>query len=144
MRNLLIISDSHHMNNELEEILKKYKDFFIIHCGDYCIDNKILKKYNVVYVDGNCDRFDDNLERIIELDGKKILITHGHMYNVKYSYQNLYYRAKENECDYVFFGHTHEKALFNHDGITFINPGSLKYGRTYVLVINDEIIFKEY
>jgi len=143
MRNLLIISDTHRDTSLMEELIKKYKGYMIIHCGDYCVKRDILDKYDITCVDGNCDQYDDNIEKVIEIDSKRILITHGHKYRVKMGYMNLYYRAMELMCDYVFFGHTHEACVFSDNNITFINPGSLKYGRTYAVIENDEAIIKE-
>ena len=143
MRNLLIISDTHHDITLMEELIKKYKGYIVIHCGDYCVNRKILDKYNINYVDGNCDIHSDKEDLLLEIDGKKIFVTHGHKYKVKLGVMNLYYKAMELGCDYVFYGHTHIRACFKENGIIFINPGSLKYGREYCVIENDEIIFKE-
>ncbi|MCR5705437.1 MAG: YfcE family phosphodiesterase [Acholeplasmatales bacterium] len=143
MRNLLIISDTHRDKDLMVELIKKYKGYKVIHCGDYCIDRALLKKYDITFVDGNCDAYDDNLEHLIEVDNKKLFITHGHTYRVKMGYMNLYYRAIELSCDYVFFGHTHEACIFSDNGIIFVNPGSLKYGRTYAVVEDGKAMIKE-
>ncbi|KAF5063438.1 metallophosphoesterase family protein [Methanobacterium aggregans] len=50
------------------------------------------------------------------------------------------------EIKYIFFGHTHEKAFFEHNGKTIINPGSITKGRNgfkrgYVQIDDDEIKF---
>lgn len=143
MKNLLIISDTHKDIVLMASLIKKYKDFQIIHCGDYCIDYKYLEENNIIYVDGNCDNKNNVLERVIECDGKKIFITHGHKYSVKSGLEKLYFKALELDVDYVFFGHTHNPLNIEYNGIYFINPGSLKYTNTYVTIEDDVIKIKE-
>ena len=143
MRNLLIVSDSHHDIEKMEKLFKKYQGYYIIHCGDYCIPRELLDKYDVHYVDGNCDMHDDRLELFFELDNEKIYVTHGHKQRVKMGYMNLYYKAIELVADYVFFGHTHEKTFFEDNNIKFINPGSLRYEGSYAVIENDKVYFKE-
>ncbi len=143
MRNLLIISDTHKDTALIEELLKKYEGYTVFHCGDFCVDEEILKKNNITYVFGNCDHKGDIYDIILEMDSKKIFITHGHKYNVKFGLEKIYFKALELGCDYVFFGHTHQPLNIECNGIHFINPGSLKYGRTYALIENDNIEIKE-
>ena len=65
------------------------------------------------------------LERILLIEGKKILICHGHTYNVKAGYMNLQYGAQEKGVDAALFGHTHRVFYDTYNGITYINPGSI-------------------
>lgn len=105
---------------------------FYIHLGDYISDaKKILEKTNTSYVavKGNCDITDEEEEIIIELNGKKFFISHGHQYNIKYGYNNIYYRALEWEADIVLFGHTHMPISLWYQGILFFNPGSITFPR---------------
>lgn len=139
MQKWLIISDSHGMN--LDEIIKSHPGFKIIHCGDWCINKSFLDKNDIIYVKGNCDISLSDSEKIIELDGYKVFITHGHKYGVKTGYINLYYRALEAECNYCFFGHTHRPTSFEMDEIKFLNPGSLRDGY-YIEIIDGKIDFK--
>ncbi len=141
--NLLIISDTHKDTDLMNELIEKYKGYNVIHCGDFCVDVNFLKKNNILYVYGNCDSKGDIYDRILEIDSKKIFITHGHKYNVKFGFDKLYFKALELGCDYVFFGHTHEALNIECNGIHFVNPGSLKYKRTYAIVENDNIEIKE-
>lgn len=143
MKKLLVISDSHHELNELIELCEKYKDYMIIHCGDYCIDEDILDKYGVIYVRGNCDALSKApSERLIDVDGEKIFITHGHKYGVKEDLLRLKYKALEQGISYVFFGHTHVETYFKEDGVVFINPGSLRYTRSYALIEDGKVLLK--
>ena len=69
------------------------------------------------------------MEQLIELENKKILMTHGHEYGVKSSLLNLNYRAKELGADIALYGHSHIAAIEKHDGIWFVNPGSVSLPR---------------
>ena len=70
-----------------------------------------------------------------EKTGKKIFITHGHLYNVKYTLNNLYYAAREKNADIVCFGHTHNPMSEYVDGLYVLNPGSCHgYGASYAYI----------
>ena len=54
-------------------------------------------------------------------------------------------RAKELDCQLALYGHTHQAGVTEIDGVTLVNPGSLRYpfgeGGSYVyIVINGEKI----
>jgi putative phosphoesterase len=67
--------------------------------------------------------------------GKKIFITHGHMYNVKSTLYELANEAISQKADIVLFGHTHNRYSEYRDEIHFLNPGSLHgYGASYGFV----------
>ena len=77
-------------------------------------------------VRGNCDFFaSEPVETVIELEGKRLLLTHGHNYNVKLTYQLLMYRALELRCDAALFGHTHQAYASYDGGVLMFNPGSV-------------------
>lgn len=129
---IAVISDTHRHSFELNEVLKLIQDTdMIIHLGDNVEDVDILKdgfKGEIINVRGNCDFVSFvSSERFEEIEGMKILITHGHKYNVKNDLLRLKYRAKEVGADIVLFGHTHEAIELFEDGIWFINPGSLAF-----------------
>lgn len=131
---IAVISDTHRVNKYID-IAKKYikKCNILIHLGDNIEDVERLTEdfRGIVYsVKGNCD-FSSKYpsEQVIEIEGKKIFITHGHNYGVKYSLNNIYYRAKELEVDIVLFGHTHKALIVEEDGIILMNPGSISLPR---------------
>ncbi len=135
---ILITSDIHKNLDFFLEISEKYKDFTKINLGDRGIDINILKDYEYICVDGNCDTCLTELEKLLILDNKRIFITHGHMYNVKESMLKLYYKAKSLNANYVFFGHTHFQTQFVYDDIIFINPGAVL--DNHVAYIVDDVI----
>ena len=126
---ILVVSDTHGQLSRFWDIFEKLKKEFspnaIVHCGDYFKDaDKIRKRTGipVFAVKGNCDGdFSDDGNMILETEAGNFLITHGHMLNVKYNLQTLYYKTLEDECIGAFFGHTHRKAYLNMDGI-YLSP----------------------
>lgn len=134
---ILVISDTHGSLSRFWEVFEKLKKenppSAIVHCGDYYRDaDEIRRKTGlpVFAVRGNCDGdFSDNGHMILETEAGSFLITHGHMLNVKYSLQRLYYKTLEAGCIGAFFGHTHRKAYLDMDGIYLMNPGSLTQPR---------------
>lgn len=131
---ILVISDTHGKLNKVRDIYDKLKNIdLIIHAGDYISDGeKLGKEFHVpvIAVKGNCDggRSSDDF-KIAETEYGNILVTHGHMENVKYQLNTLLYKAMEQKCSAVVFGHTHQALIDEADGIHFVNPGSLTQPR---------------
>jgi len=126
---IVVISDTHRCVNKLIDNLKNKKSDLIIHLGDYIRDAEIIENelgFEIVKVKGNCDinEVDEQDEIILNFKDKKILVTHGHKYNVKFTLENLHYRVEELEADMVLFGHTHKPFNQNIDDVLFFNPGS--------------------
>jgi len=138
---ILVVSDSHGDIRNLEAVVRKHRDAeVIIHCGDGADEVDEIKlmfpERMVISVRGNCDFCSQNPNiETITLEGKKLFITHGHIYNVKSSLFNLSLAAKEAGADLVLFGHTHIPCDVYDDGLYILNPGSLRgYKGRYALV----------
>ncbi|MBU5436415.1 metallophosphoesterase [Tissierella sp. MSJ-40] len=127
---IIVVSDTH---GYVKEFLEKVEEIgipdMIFHLGDYADDGiKISKELGVevLIVKGNGDynvsKF--NEDELVEIEGKKFFLTHGHRYNVRYNISSLYYKGKEVGADVVLFGHTHIPIVEKEDDITIINPGS--------------------
>lgn len=78
---------------------------------------------DLIVVKGNCDSEVDGMissfrfaEDAYLFVGKKIFLTHGHVYNI----DNL-----PAGCDAVFYGHVHYGFICEKDGIVVANPGSV-------------------
>ncbi|WAM34487.1 metallophosphoesterase [Caldicellulosiruptor morganii] len=133
---ILVLSDTHGITYDAERIVKKYEKNIVlcVHLGDLVKDavylqNKFLNlRFEIVRGNNDFTR-DFPSEKIIEVGGKKILITHGHMYSVKSTYDLIVNHAKTFKVDAVFFGHTHQQEEFYSDNILFLNPGSLALSR---------------
>ena len=114
----LIFSDSHGRTEGMELALKrqiKHPDgiFFL---GDGVRDAERLDIGNALLYDvtGNCDWFscfcgegNAPMERSFEMEGHRILMTHGHLFGVKGGVGGLLGHAVEVGADIVLFGHTH-------------------------------------
>ena len=138
---ILVFSDTH---MQLEGCIQTIENIIgvdmIIHAGDHMSDAKNLSQIfpdiPVKYVAGNCDiSFSEN-ELVTEIEGSRIFITHGHLYNVKNenTYQTLKNKGTELGCDIVVFGHTHIPYNENCGNIILLNPGSAKYTKTYGVI----------
>jgi len=131
---VLIVSDTHGHNKELEKVLDKVGSVdALIHCGD--VEGQedyitALAGCETFIVAGNNDYFSD-LPREVELalDGKKVLLTHGHYYGVAMGNERILDEGRGRLVDIVMFGHTHRPCLEQYDDITVLNPGSLSYPR---------------
>lgn len=135
---ILVVSDTHGDLYTLQKaVMRQPAAEVVIHCGDgeeqaqWIKDN--FKDKMVIAVKGNCD-WGSKLNAIeeITIEGKKILVTHGHLFNAKFTLQNLYYEAKDKKADILCFGHTHIPTEIYEDGIYMFNPGSCcGYNATY-------------
>ena len=85
-----------------------------------------------IFVRGNCDGYDETpLRLILDFDGVRVMLTHGHEERVKYGLMSLFGVAKTESADVVLFGHTHHPEITEIDRIMLVNPGSASssYGR---------------
>lgn len=149
MIRIIVFSDTHKCIEPCIQVINNIKDVdMIIHAGDHWSDARelesIFSEIPVKYVKGNCDFAMAPLEELIEIGGKKIFVTHGHMYDVKLEhehYKTIQKRGLELGADVVVFGHTHMPFNVNLGNISIINPGSVKYTRNYgiIEIENDKI-----
>ncbi len=141
---LLLTSDVHGNYKNLEEVIKKHPDIaYHLDAGDMCLDHHILSKYQIRTVKGNCD-FGSSAPKqiIIELDGLKVLIIHGHYQHVKFGLARLKLKAKLEGVNLCLFGHTHQRSLSVDNSIMFVNPGSLgDYHQSYAIYDNGQVTF---
>ena len=104
----------------------------------------------VVWVKGNTDgSFSDDGYSIVDTPFGNLLVTHGHMENVDFSQQNLYYKAMEKDCVGAVFGHTHRSAFTEVNGVYLLNPGSLTKprdgsGGTFAIIVAEPDYFRGY
>lgn len=130
---ILVISDTH---GELDRFWKVFNKLnketpvqMIVHCGDYIEDAKEIRMRSgipVVAVKGNCDgEYSDDGYSILETESGDFLVAHGHMHDVNFSLQKLYYTALDNNCIGALFGHTHRSAFVETGDLYMMNPGSL-------------------
>ncbi len=132
---ILVVSDTHGNEDNLKKVLQmEGMPDYLLHLGDaesgeHAIES--LVTCPVWMVAGNCDFFTRLPKtRIIEIEGLRILMTHGHYYYVSVGTRDLMEDAKANGCQVAMFGHTHRPVLDQSDPeLTVLNPGSLSYPR---------------
>lgn len=143
MKTLLIISDTHNMGlSSMPERLLTAMDEadYILHLGDGEADIRSLQSCyggKFLFVRGNNDTIGEK-ECVEVIDGCKILLTHGDLYNVRTRLEKLLARAREEGAAYVFFGHTHNILVEKLEEVTFVNPGSLRYKGSYCYAVADK------
>lgn len=146
---ILIISDNHGRLNYLEAILSRDNFDRVIHCGDSEVDRLFINNIDIVKGNSYLDP-DYPYLKIFNVEGLKILITHGHLHNVHNGLNSLLYKALQEKIDIVCFGHTHIPLITEEKGVLFVNPGSLSMPRgesqsSYMIMeITDKIYLRQY
>ena len=131
----IVVSDSHTDTASLERaIYSQGKLDMIIHLGDVARDVDYIETnyypVKVVSVLGNNDYRYEDYERVIDFDGHKIFLCHGHTQSVSSGYERLEATARSKGCEAALFGHTHLSVLQKReDGFLLINPGSVSKPR---------------
>ena len=131
---VLIVSDTHGHDENLEKAIMRETPFdMLIHCGDVEGREIFIEAFIECpchIVSGNNDFFSDlPREVMIQLEGHRILVTHGHYYGVSMGLYGVLDEGKARECQVVLFGHTHRPVEETEEGILLLNPGSLSYPR---------------
>ena len=125
---IAVVSDTHGNWLPVKEAIEAAGGVdYLMFLGDHASDGRQLEKTLQIpayIVRGNCDDFSDGLEeQLVELDGWRFLLCHGHRYQVKDNLQRIYFRGLEQQVDFVLFGHTHQ-FLYEEGDVTLLNPGS--------------------
>ncbi len=140
---IIVFSDSHGRLNDMLEIYNIEKPQVVLFAGDHskdCIELSYIKEEAQYYiVKGNTDIEDYKTPEklLFNILGKKIFLTHGHLYHVKKTYEYIIKEAENIEADLTIFGHTHIQDKFEKNGRIFFNPGALKDGYYGVMEIKD-------
>jgi len=128
---ILVFSDSHGKIDLMADMVQKQTPDFIFHLGDYHEDAEALHAQfpdiPLHAVRGNCDFRSEtpDLEEL-KLRDKTILLTHGHRYHVKESYDALQSMGQDAGADLLLFGHTHIPYYARIDNMHVLNPGSAR------------------
>ena len=144
---VLICSDSHGKLDYFQDVMELEQPEIVIFAGDHSVDalNISLMHHKIpfAYVRGNTDYDDDDAKdvRIFDLMGRKVFLTHGHLYGVKTNLNELEKKAREEIADICIFGHTHREYLVEKDGTVYVNPGALQ-DKKYVIYDGRDFIQK--
>ncbi len=136
---ILVVSDTHNSPELLRAAVRHAKGAdMLLHCGDGVRDCDALEdifRGEIARVKGNCDFSPgDVTELFLPLNGANIFLTHGHLYEAKYTLNKLWFKGREVGADIVCFGHTHAPLLERQGEMTLLNPGSLRGGKTYAMI----------
>ena len=139
---IVVLSDTHgNYPAALRAVELTEEVDIVIHLGDFCDDALPLQtalSCTVIRVPGNCDphaRLPHEL--CIRLGDVLFLLCHGDAHGVKGGLSRLAAHASRLGVKVVLFGHTHAPLTWRHDGILFVNPGTLQKGNpspTFALV----------
>lgn len=146
---ILVISDSHGKNGRMELAVEQESPLDrIIHLGDLEGGEDLLEAIApcpVEIVCGNNDFFSPYpREKVIEVDGIRIFMCHGHNYGVSMGLERLAEAARMRNCTIAMFGHTHCPVISEVGNIKVVNPGSISYPRqenrrpSYIVMDIDE------
>lgn len=145
---ILIVSDTHRMNDNYFRVLKLHRPDLVIHCGDAEGSECALTgaaDCPVHIVLGNNDFFSDlPRELILDIGPYRTWVVHGHNYYVSMGSETIKREAAARGMDMVFYGHTHRPSVDTEGCVIAVNPGSLSYPRqegrrpSYVVLELDE------
>ncbi|MGV3243717.1 YfcE family phosphodiesterase [Staphylococcus sp. 11261D007BR] len=134
MLKFIIVSDNHSEAGILYEIYDKHDDsdaFF--HLGDSEFEYNDTELSLFTRVKGNMDFYPEFPDTSIKsFDNIRIFATHGHLFGVNQSREQLAYQALQNNAQFAFYGHTHVARYEHINGVHVINPGSISESRSNI------------
>lgn len=127
---ILVFSDSHGNFSNMVQAAEREAPHMIFHLGDGWRDAQRLQErlpeIPLYQVPGNCDfRSTEPPEQLLTIQGKRILLCHGHTYGVKSSLLTAGLTAEDRDLDLFLFGHTHKPIVDKRGKTLFLNPGSI-------------------
>ena len=127
---ILVLSDSHGNVEAMHTAVETEHPQLLLFLGDGLRDAEALQErfpsLPIRTVPGNCDWGSaEEPEQLLEIDGVRILMMHGHTRRVKYSMMNACYAAQEAGAQVLLYGHTHIPSV-DYDGTLYtLNPGTI-------------------
>ena len=141
---VLVFSDSHRALSGMRQAIDLEQPDYVIHLGDLERDAQLLAQeyptLAIAGVPGNCDGFPTApLQRLVAYANMKVLMSHGHIWNVKSGYHAAIHAARQCQADVLLFGHTHiPYCEQQEDGLWVMNPGSIRDSGTYGILTPGE------
>ena len=128
MKRLLLISDTHGTIAYTREIIRRVGAVdAILHMGDVEGQQELIRSMvdcPVYFVKGNCDYGRDPVDLVLDMEGHRIFMTHGHTHGVNWDHTGLSMDARACGADIALYGHTHVPVLSYEENLMIINPGS--------------------
>ena len=141
---IVVFSDSHgsfHVLRRVVECQPNAEAFLHLGDGERDVDDlrALYPEKRIHFVAGNCDLGSlAREEEILTFAGKRIFLTHGHLYEVKDEPKKIAEAGKKLGADIICFGHTHTPFASFVDGVYLLNPGAISAprggGRSYGLI----------
>lgn len=127
---LLIFSDSHGDTGVMLEIVEKEAPDEIIHLGDCLRDAETVAfafpDIPMTMVAGNCDGWGNREDHLLlERQGIRLLLAHGHQWQVKATSALALAEARAMEADVLLYGHTHRAVCRQEGSVLVLNPGTV-------------------
>lgn len=128
---IVVFSDTHGNYAAMHKIFKRNGDAdLFIFLGDG--ESELLKLKSlyidkeILHVSGNCDAGSLTPEsKCYNLaNGMRIFYTHGHKWDVRFSYDKVMKKAQKEDCQFALYGHTHKRFYTFKEGVHILNPGS--------------------
>lgn len=123
------------------QTIRRERPDLVLHLGDVCRDiEEVARQFYTLTVQnvcGNCDGFTETPDqRVLQVEGRRILMMHGHRYQVKSGYGAARYAALEAQADILLFGHTHIAYCECVEGLWMMNPGTCRgWGASYGVIL---------
>ena len=142
---ILVFSDSHRSLGSMLDTIELQKPDMIVHLGDLARDAEEIgyayPMIPLVSVPGNCDGWTtDPAIRRFSIEGKSVLLSHGHLWYVKRGYEMAMLEARKAGADILLFGHTHNPyCQQQEDELWVMNPGSARNSYGIILLENGSI-----
>lgn len=136
---IIAVSDSHGNLGALQRVFERTESTgsIFVHLGDGEQELEMIKRFyprlDIRSVAGNCDHgsLSQDFDVIRVKDDVKVLITHGHKYDLRDGTKKLIEAAHLYGCKAVLFGHTHCRYQGYEDGVYLLNPGSCSSPRDF-------------
>lgn len=131
---IVVFSDAHGEKGIINRIINYNPDAdYIISLGDSELNQQFLQDLDIIAIKGNYPR-DPGFayEGELNVEGKKIYMTHGHKFGVHKKLTKLSSHALKNEYDLALYGHTHIARVDKIANTILANPGSVKSPRNSV------------
>lgn len=130
---IMVVSDTHGSNMYLNRALEETGKFdLFLHLGDLGGSEDFIETFvqsRKEMIAGNNDYFTTYPdEKIIDVGGYRIWMTHGHRYQVYMGVSALRKAAIQKNVNMVLFGHIHQPYL-EQDDLIILNPGSIALPR---------------
>lgn len=142
---ILVFSDSHRSLAGMYCAIETHCPDQVIHLGDLQQDAEEVSlaypKLPICMVPGNCDGWTkDAPKKLISLAGTQVLLSHGHLWGVKQSYDAALADARVSGADILLFGHTHRPVCQqSEDGLWMLNPGASRTSYGLIVLEPDHI-----